>query len=258
MTSPSASTCRLIRRPLTSVPLVEPRSSTVAFPLSRITSTCLRLTPVSGSRMSASVPRPMTLRPVVNSCRVPGPSTTSRWVTPERVPARPTIDGSWRPVSVATRPRSGGRGGSGGRLVRLGPALQAALGPSHPRSETVFRMAVGHANRREPNVRSFRALWGYWQFLCICGRNRDAAALADEIVQMAPALRDDGLQLEACHAAMTTHALLGDAPAVVENAARIIAVYDRDRHHSLAFSFGGHDPGVCALGQGAWGLWLVG
>jgi len=22
--------------------------------------------------------------------------------------------------------------------------------------------------------------------------------------------------------------------------------------------FGGHDPGVCALGQGAWGLWLVG
>lgn len=142
--------------------------------------------------------------------------------------------------------------------LKLGPVVQAALGPSHPRSETVFRMAVAHANRREPNVRSFRAVWGYWQFLCMCGRNRDAAPLAEEIVQMATALRDDGLQLEACHAAMTTHDLLGDATAVVENAARIIAVYDRDRHHALAFSFGGHDPGVCALGQGAWGLWLVG
>src|SRR3954463_1566819 len=111
MTSPSASSWRLTRRPLTSVPLVEPRSSTVTVPPCSWTSACLRLTPVSGSRMSASVPRPSTLLPGSSTCFVPGPSTTrtceSRW------PARPTNEGSWAPVSLACG-RSPGNGGSGG------------------------------------------------------------------------------------------------------------------------------------------------
>jgi hypothetical protein len=35
-------------------------------------------------------------------------------------------------------------------------------------------------------------------------------------------------------------------------------MYDRCRHHRLTFAFGGHDPGVCALGQGSVNLWLCG
>src|SRR3954454_9338987 len=146
MTSPSASDWRLTRRPLTSVPFVEPRSSTVAVPPSRTTSTCLRLTPVSGSRMSASVAPPMTLRPVESSWRVPGPSTTRTWVTPGRSPARPTKEGPCFPVSVATRPRSGGSGGSLGSGG--GAPGRARGGGGAGEAVQAGRVARGRAVRR--------------------------------------------------------------------------------------------------------------
>jgi hypothetical protein len=57
---------------------------------------------------------------------------------------------------------------------------------------------------------------------------------------------------------MTTCDLLGDARGVVAHARRITGMYDRCRHHRLTFAFGGHDPGVCALGQAAVNLWLTG
>jgi predicted ATPase len=92
----------------------------------------------------------------------------------------------------------------------------------------------------------------------MAGRDREAAPYADEIVTMSRQLHDDGLELEACHAALTTQQLLGNAPALIANAERAIALYDHSRHHHLTFAFGGHDPGICALGQGSVGLWLTG
>jgi hypothetical protein len=49
--------------PFTVVPLVEPRSARVALWPSQVISRCRRETPVSGSRKSASWPRPTTLPP---------------------------------------------------------------------------------------------------------------------------------------------------------------------------------------------------
>jgi predicted ATPase/DNA-binding winged helix-turn-helix (wHTH) protein len=142
--------------------------------------------------------------------------------------------------------------------LKLGPAIQATIGPTHPRCEEVYRRSVELAHSGPAGERAFKAIWGYWQFLSLAGRDSEAAPFAHEIVEMAAALPDDGLQLEALHAAMTTSDLLGDAPAVVANARRITGMYDRCRHHKLTFAFGGHDPGVCALGQGALNLWLTG
>ncbi len=142
--------------------------------------------------------------------------------------------------------------------LKLGPAIQTALGPAHRRCEEIYLRAVQLARQTVADERTFKALWGYWHFLCMTGRDRDAAPLADEIVGMARSLCDDGLELEACHGAFTTQQLLGNAPALVANAQRAIALYDCGRHHHLTFSFGGHDPGICALGQGSVGLWLTG
>jgi predicted ATPase len=142
--------------------------------------------------------------------------------------------------------------------LKLGPAIQATLGPAHARCEAVYRRSVELARAAPPGPAAFQALWGYWQFLTLAGRDREAAPFAREIVEMAPALDDDGLQLEALHAEMTSADLLGDAPAVVAHAERIGAMYDRCRHHRLSFAFGGHDPGVCALGQGSLNHWLCG
>jgi predicted ATPase/DNA-binding winged helix-turn-helix (wHTH) protein len=142
--------------------------------------------------------------------------------------------------------------------LKLGPAIQATLGPAHPRCEAVYRRSVELARGAAPGPAPFQALWGYWQFLTLAGRDSEAAPFAREIVAMAPALGDDGFQLEALHAEMTSADLLGDAPTVVAHAERITSMYDRCRHHRLTFEFGGHDPGVCALGQGSVNLWLCG
>jgi predicted ATPase/DNA-binding winged helix-turn-helix (wHTH) protein len=142
--------------------------------------------------------------------------------------------------------------------LKLGPAIQATLGPAHARCEALYRRSVELARAAPPGPAAFQALWGSWHFLSLAGRDREAARCAREIADMAPALDDDGLQLEALHAEMTTSDLLGDAPAVVAHAERMTAMYDRCRHHRLTFAFGGHDPGVCALGQGSVNQWLCG
>ena len=37
-----------------------------------------------------------------------------------------------------------------------------------------------------------------------------------------------------------------------------MALYDRDQHRSLAFLYGGHDPGVCCRMHSSLALWLLG
>jgi predicted ATPase/DNA-binding winged helix-turn-helix (wHTH) protein len=142
--------------------------------------------------------------------------------------------------------------------LKLGPAIQSTLGPAHTRCESVYARALALARERPPDQAVFQALWGWWQCLSLAGRDREAAPWAQQIVELAQRLGDDGLELEALHALMTTCDLLGEAPAVVAHAKRITAMYDCSRHHRLTFAFGGHDPGVCALGQGAVNLWLCG
>ena len=142
--------------------------------------------------------------------------------------------------------------------LALGPVIQSSIGPAHPRAEAVYRRASQIAAALPPGEQGFMALWGLWQFLSMTGRDREAAEHSDAIVRLASQLGDPALELEAWHARMTTAQLLGRAAEVVANAERVLALYDRERHHALAFRFGGHDPGVCALGQGAVGLWLIG
>jgi predicted ATPase/DNA-binding winged helix-turn-helix (wHTH) protein len=142
-------------------------------------------------------------------------------------------------------------------LLELGPAVQTAVSPANERCGSVYREALDLAASAGPETR-FHAIWGYWHFLCMSGRMTEAAPYAEELARLAPSLTDDGLELEAWHAAFTTHQLLGDAPAVVEAANRAGALYDPHRHHDLAGRFGGHDAGVCALGQGSVALWLTG
>jgi predicted ATPase len=142
--------------------------------------------------------------------------------------------------------------------LKLGPAVQTALSPASPRCEEIYRRSVELARRTGDERELFRAQWGYWQYLCLVGRDREAAEHATAIVALAATLQDSGMELEARHADFTTRQLLGDAPAVVRRTAEVIALYDGAAHHHLAHEFGGHDPGVCALGQGAVALWLTG
>jgi predicted ATPase/DNA-binding winged helix-turn-helix (wHTH) protein len=145
-----------------------------------------------------------------------------------------------------------------GLQLKLGPAVQSASSPGCPRCEAVYGRAVELARRGADRRARFEALWGYWQFLAMAGRDREAAPLTEELGELAAGLGDDGCRLEACHARFSTAQLLGDAAATVAHTTAAIALYDPDRHHALTHRYGGHDPGVCALGQGSVALWLTG
>jgi predicted ATPase len=51
---------------------------------------------------------------------------------------------------------------------------------------------------------------------------------------------------------------MGNATAAIEHIESGIALYDRQRHASQAFLYGGHDPGVCCRYHLAINLWLLG
>jgi predicted ATPase len=51
---------------------------------------------------------------------------------------------------------------------------------------------------------------------------------------------------------------LGELTAVRHHAERGITLYNPDQHRSLAFLYGGHDPGVCCRWFAAWNSWLLG
>jgi len=143
-------------------------------------------------------------------------------------------------------------------LLQLGPVVQASSSPGSPRCESIYGRAVELARAEAGSALTFKALWGWWQFLLMAGRERDAARVAEELGGLSAALEDDGLQLEACHVRFSTAQLLGDADATLRHARAAIDLYVPGRHHALAHDFGGHDPGVCALGQCSVALWLKG
>jgi predicted ATPase len=69
---------------------------------------------------------------------------------------------------------------------------------------------------------------------------------------------DDGLHLQAHHAAWMT-CLFGGEPATArEHCEAGLQLYDPERHRSHRLLYGGHDPGVCAGYRGAQVYWLLG
>jgi predicted ATPase len=69
---------------------------------------------------------------------------------------------------------------------------------------------------------------------------------------------DPSLLIEAHHALWATRFARGELGAAREHASEALALYDADRHATLAAVYGNHDPAVCALGHAAWALELSG
>jgi len=142
--------------------------------------------------------------------------------------------------------------------LKLGPAVQTAASPGSRQCETIYAQAVALARQVGTIRDQFLATWGYWHFLCMAGREREAAEYLDGIDALASQSQDDGLVVEASHASLTTQQLLGNAWSVVRHAERLLELYDPGRHRDLRYAFGGHDPGICAASQASIAFWLAG
>jgi predicted ATPase len=143
-------------------------------------------------------------------------------------------------------------------LAKLGPALQQARGFAAPEVETTYLRARELCEQLGEPHELFQALWGLW--LNSVGRERWEAArpVADELLAVAERLDDRALLLEAHHAMCPTTLWVGDPEATRRHGEHGMGLYDLEQHRSLAFLFGGHDPGVCCRMHSGMALWFLG
>ena len=141
--------------------------------------------------------------------------------------------------------------------VKLGPALMMVKGTGSPEVEAIYSRAVA-LQAGEDSSAGFKALWGRYYYSMTSGRVKEAFDHADELLGLAQRLGADDLLLEGHHAKWSAALWCGRLTAADEHSRQGISRYDCTHHHALAFTFSGHDPGVCAQGVRAISLALFG
>jgi len=104
----------------------------------------------------------------------------------------------------------------------------------------------------------FDALWGVHFVNMMRGDLKYSRDIGVELIPFAKALCDEDMILESHHAQWSTMFGLGEFEETVEHTDYAIPRYDAEQHHWLTFSYGGHDPGVCAHDIGGLAHWIMG
>ena len=144
-------------------------------------------------------------------------------------------------------------------LLALGPTLQTTRGFGGPEVESTYTRARQLCEQVGEPAELFQALWGLW--LYTTGGRGDYEAgrrIAEELVAIGERLGDRALRLEAHHAMCPSTLWVGEPETARRHCEQGIALYDREQHRSLAFLYGGHDPGVCCRMHSAMALWILG
>jgi predicted ATPase len=144
-------------------------------------------------------------------------------------------------------------------LLALGPALQMTRGFGAAEVGRTYRRASDLGEAIGQPAELFQAMWGLWLFTTT-GQGDYAAGrrIAEDLITLGERLDDPALRLEAHHAMSPTTLWVGDPEATRRHTEEGIALYDKDLHRSLAFLYGGHDPGVCCRMHSSVALWMLG
>jgi class 3 adenylate cyclase/predicted ATPase len=142
-------------------------------------------------------------------------------------------------------------------------ALRIALGPvlMTARGNRTAEVAENYAKGRElcaelpESPLHFAALWGTWR---VSENFRTKLDVAYSLSAVAERLGDPGLRLQAHHSLWATLFNLGQHDACCEHAAKALQLYGEGDYQTHSLSYAGHDPKVCALGESALSLWLLG
>jgi predicted ATPase len=93
----------------------------------------------------------------------------------------------------------------------------------------------------------------YW----VGGKHRQARDQAEQFLHLAQRQEDTAPRMVAHRALGLPLYLMGEVAQAHEHFAQSLALYDPQRHRTLAFAYG-QDPGVAALATDTWALWLLG
>ncbi len=142
-------------------------------------------------------------------------------------------------------------------LLALGPIYMSTYGTGAERTHEVYMRAHEiSANSDDANLK-FIALWNRWR-ISVNDGFPTAVKWADELLDLAGETRDTGLLLQAHHCQWGTLYNLGEQRACCAHVDVGLRHYDEEQHRYDALIYGGHDPCVCAYGQSALSLWLMG
>ncbi len=142
--------------------------------------------------------------------------------------------------------------------LALGGALVQTVGPINPEMERAYERARLLAEQIGGLTDRFKSIWGLWFAALMRADVRRERELAEAVFGLAKALGDPALMLEGHHVQWAGSLLAGDLRATRQHSDEGIARYRAEDHHWLTFSYGGHDPGVCARSMNAVSLWLLG
>jgi class 3 adenylate cyclase/predicted ATPase len=137
-------------------------------------------------------------------------------------------------------------------------SLLAVNGMASPVAAEGYARARDLAERRQDANNRVAALWGLWIGSQTRGAFDSARGLSDQLLELTQNQTDDGLRLQAHHAAWTTRLFRGEPVLSHTHSQAGRRLYEPDRHRSHALVYGAHDPGVCARFIAAWTGWMLG
>jgi predicted ATPase/DNA-binding winged helix-turn-helix (wHTH) protein len=142
--------------------------------------------------------------------------------------------------------------------IALGGPLMAIKGRGAPEVERAYARAQELCQGIGETAQLFPVLWGLFLFRRSRGEIDLAHGFGTRLLALARHTNDPGLLIEAHHALWSTLFARGELMAAQDHVDQAVALYEPERHASLAAVYGNHDAAVCALGHGAWALELSG
>jgi class 3 adenylate cyclase/predicted ATPase len=141
--------------------------------------------------------------------------------------------------------------------LSLGASLLATKGHPAPELEHVYARARRLCQQMGETPQLLGALQGLFAFYLAKAEFKSTRELGEEILAREPATNPDHFRLVAYRVLAATDFYRGEFVAARGQLERGIALYDRDRHGSLAFQYG-QDVGIYYRVYSAWTLWLLG
>ena len=141
--------------------------------------------------------------------------------------------------------------------VALGAPLTATRGWGDPELGQSYTRARELCEQLGDIRQLFPVLWGLWGFHLIRAEFQTGRELCEQLWQQAQASDDSAQHVEA-HFAMGTLGFAGEFGPARVHLEQGVACYDPQQHRTLAFTYGGQDPGVACGTIAAWVLWQLG
>ena len=129
--------------------------------------------------------------------------------------------------------------------IARGNALIVTEGFAAPEVEKAFARAWELCQRVDGSPQQFPVLFGLWTYYTTRTEHKRAWGLGEQLLHLAQNTQDEHLILQAHHSLWTSCFVLGEFVSARQNFEQGLAIYDPQRHHTHAFRYGGHDPGVC-------------